>query len=125
MSAESRMSYVYIYTCPDRLLSDWVANGVSITTNPIDWMRTKMALETLLLYGHLTWLIACEDFIEIEITCIVRKCLKAEVLSDYFSNGGAAEVDTTCLCYRINKKIPRGPPSPPAPVMHSPTRKVC
>jgi hypothetical protein len=29
------------------------------------------------------------------------------------------------LCYRINKKIPRGPPSPPAPVMHSPTRKVC
>lgn len=25
---------------------------------------------------------------------------------------------------RINKKIPRGPPSPPAPVMHSPTRKV-
>ncbi|KAG8237411.1 hypothetical protein J437_LFUL016227 [Ladona fulva] len=24
----------------------------------------------------------------------------------------------------INKKIPRGPPSPPAPVMHSPTRKV-
>lgn len=28
-----------------------------------------------------------------------------------------------CDC-RINKKIPRGPPSPPAPVMHSPTRKV-
>jgi SNW domain-containing protein 1 len=28
------------------------------------------------------------------------------------------------LCFRINKKIPRGPPSPPAPVMHSPTRKV-
>lgn len=27
-------------------------------------------------------------------------------------------------CFRINKKIPRGPPSPPAPVMHSPTRKV-
>jgi len=26
--------------------------------------------------------------------------------------------------FRINKKIPRGPPSPPAPVMHSPTRKV-
>lgn len=25
---------------------------------------------------------------------------------------------------RINKKIPRGPPSPPAPVMHSPSRKV-
>ncbi|XP_044587848.1 puff-specific protein Bx42-like [Cotesia glomerata] len=25
---------------------------------------------------------------------------------------------------RTNKKIPRGPPSPPAPVMHSPTRKV-
>jgi len=25
---------------------------------------------------------------------------------------------------RINKKIPRGPPSPPAPVMHSPIRKV-
>lgn len=27
--------------------------------------------------------------------------------------------------YRVNKKIPRGPPSPPAPVMHSPNRKVC
>ncbi|KAF4532865.1 hypothetical protein B566_EDAN001468 [Ephemera danica] len=26
--------------------------------------------------------------------------------------------------FRINQKIPRGPPSPPAPVMHSPTRKV-
>lgn len=25
---------------------------------------------------------------------------------------------------RINKKIPRGPPSPPAPILHSPTRKV-
>ena len=25
---------------------------------------------------------------------------------------------------RTNKKIPRGPPSPPAPVMHSPNRKV-
>ena len=25
---------------------------------------------------------------------------------------------------RINKKIPKGPPSPPAPVLHSPTRKV-
>lgn len=28
------------------------------------------------------------------------------------------------VCFRINKKIPRGPPSPPAPVMHSPSRKV-
>jgi len=26
--------------------------------------------------------------------------------------------------FRTNKKIPRGPPSPPAPVMHSPTRKI-
>jgi len=26
--------------------------------------------------------------------------------------------------YRTNKKIPKGPPSPPAPVMHSPNRKV-
>ncbi|XP_014483177.1 PREDICTED: puff-specific protein Bx42 [Dinoponera quadriceps] len=26
--------------------------------------------------------------------------------------------------FKINKKIPRGPPSPPAPVIHSPTRKV-
>ncbi|XP_055616915.1 puff-specific protein Bx42-like [Toxorhynchites rutilus septentrionalis] len=26
--------------------------------------------------------------------------------------------------FRINKKIPRGPPSPPAPVLHSPTKKV-
>merc|ERR1711970_933356 len=26
--------------------------------------------------------------------------------------------------FKINKKIPRGPPSPPAPVMHSPSRKV-
>lgn len=26
--------------------------------------------------------------------------------------------------FKINKKIPKGPPSPPAPVMHSPTRKV-
>merc|ERR1711962_52543 len=26
--------------------------------------------------------------------------------------------------FRTNKKIPRGPPSPPAPVMHSPTRKT-
>ncbi|KAL4832571.1 hypothetical protein H8958_008401, partial [Nasalis larvatus] len=26
--------------------------------------------------------------------------------------------------FRINKKIPRGPPSPPAPVMHSPSRKM-
>jgi len=27
-------------------------------------------------------------------------------------------------CCRTNKKIPKGPPSPPAPVMHSPNRKV-
>ncbi|KAF2359393.1 SKI-interacting protein SKIP SNW domain [Trinorchestia longiramus] len=26
--------------------------------------------------------------------------------------------------FNISKKVPRGPPSPPAPVMHSPTRKV-
>merc|ERR1719461_1699071 len=26
--------------------------------------------------------------------------------------------------FKINSKVPRGPPSPPAPVMHSPTRKV-
>ncbi|PNF17935.1 SNW domain-containing protein 1 [Cryptotermes secundus] len=26
--------------------------------------------------------------------------------------------------FKINKKIPRGPPSPPVPVLHSPTRKV-
>ncbi len=26
--------------------------------------------------------------------------------------------------HRINKKLPRGPPSPPAPILHSPTRKV-
>merc|ERR1712226_1201277 len=26
--------------------------------------------------------------------------------------------------FKTNKKIPRGPPSPPAPVMHSPTRKI-
>ncbi|XP_050530907.1 puff-specific protein Bx42-like isoform X2 [Daktulosphaira vitifoliae] len=26
--------------------------------------------------------------------------------------------------FQINKKIPRGPPSPPAPLMHSPTRKT-
>ncbi|CAB3363190.1 Hypothetical predicted protein [Cloeon dipterum] len=26
--------------------------------------------------------------------------------------------------FKINQKIPRGPPSPPAPVMHSPSRKV-
>lgn len=26
--------------------------------------------------------------------------------------------------FKVNKKIPRGPPSPPAPVMHSPNRKV-
>lgn len=26
--------------------------------------------------------------------------------------------------YKVNKKIPKGPPSPPAPVLHSPTRKV-
>ncbi|KFQ40914.1 SNW domain-containing protein 1, partial [Mesitornis unicolor] len=26
--------------------------------------------------------------------------------------------------FKINKKIPRGPPSPPAPVMHSPSRKM-
>ena len=26
--------------------------------------------------------------------------------------------------FKINKKIPQGPPSPPPPVMHSPTRKV-
>ena len=26
--------------------------------------------------------------------------------------------------FRTNTKIPRGPPSPPAPVLHSPTRKV-
>lgn len=28
------------------------------------------------------------------------------------------------MLFRINTKIPRGPPSPPAPVLHSPTRKV-
>ncbi len=27
--------------------------------------------------------------------------------------------------FKTNTKIPRGPPSPPAPVLHSPTRKVC
>lgn len=26
--------------------------------------------------------------------------------------------------FKINQKIPRGPPSPPAPILHSPTRKV-
>ncbi|CAI8027997.1 SNW domain-containing protein 1, partial [Geodia barretti] len=26
--------------------------------------------------------------------------------------------------FKVNQKIPRGPPSPPAPVLHSPTRKV-
>jgi hypothetical protein len=26
--------------------------------------------------------------------------------------------------FRTNKKIPKGPPSPPAPVLHSPPRKV-
>lgn len=26
--------------------------------------------------------------------------------------------------FKVNKKIPRGPPSPPAPVLHSPSRKV-
>merc|ERR1719286_54454 len=26
--------------------------------------------------------------------------------------------------FKTNKKIPRGPPSPPAPVLHSPTRKT-
>ncbi|CAN5951165.1 unnamed protein product [Sphagnum jensenii] len=26
--------------------------------------------------------------------------------------------------FKINKKLPKGPPSPPAPVLHSPTRKV-
>lgn len=26
--------------------------------------------------------------------------------------------------FKINKKIPRGPPSPPAPILHSPSRKV-
>ena len=26
--------------------------------------------------------------------------------------------------FSVNKKIPRGPPSPPVPVLHSPTRKV-
>ncbi len=26
--------------------------------------------------------------------------------------------------FKVNKKIPKGPPSPPAPVLHSPTRKV-
>nr|NVI70186.1 Bx42 [Cucujiformia] len=26
--------------------------------------------------------------------------------------------------FKINKKIPRGPPSPPAPVLHSPTRRT-
>ena len=26
--------------------------------------------------------------------------------------------------FKINKKLPKGPPSPPAPVMHSPPRKV-
>ena len=28
------------------------------------------------------------------------------------------------IFFRVNKKIPRGPPSPPAPILHSPTRKV-
>ena len=27
--------------------------------------------------------------------------------------------------FNVNKKIPRGPPSPPVPVLHSPPRKVC
>lgn len=37
---------------------------------------------------------------------------------------GLKQLGEILLCFRINKKIPRGPPSPPAPVMHSPTRKV-
>uniref|UniRef100_A0A2I3GZI9 SNW domain-containing protein 1 n=1 Tax=Nomascus leucogenys TaxID=61853 RepID=A0A2I3GZI9_NOMLE len=31
---------------------------------------------------------------------------------------------TEPLRFKINKKIPRGPPSPPVPVMHSPSRKM-
>lgn len=42
----------------------------------------------------------------------------------FFSSVYYNAVDFYYFCFRINKKIPRGPPSPPAPVMHSPTRKV-
>lgn len=39
------------------------------------------------------------------------------------SHTGISIIQLWYLC-RTNKKIPRGPPSPPAPVLHSPTRKV-
>lgn len=40
------------------------------------------------------------------------------------SNKKDRQLLTSVCVPRINQKIPRGPPSPPAPVMHSPTRKV-
>lgn len=44
--------------------------------------------------------------------------------STNMANGVRMCITFMIVCCRINKKIPRGPPSPPAPVMHSPSRKV-
>ena len=55
-----------------------------------------------------------------EISKTVKKIhLKKKKKTNEFSNLLCVDV-----CSRINKKIPRGPPSPPAPVMHSPSKKV-
>jgi hypothetical protein len=53
----------------------------------------------------------------------LQKCIKPGLLLHYYIMEMQKGTEIW-LCFRINKKIPRGPPSPPAPVMHSPTRKV-
>ena len=42
----------------------------------------------------------------------------------YFDAHLNSNLSLVLYIFRTNKKIPRGPPSPPAPVMHSPSRKV-
>lgn len=54
-------------------------------------------------------------FFYFDLTTDARTILSAKQSVQFFQ----------IFTYRVNKKIPRGPPSPPAPVMHSPNRKVC
>jgi hypothetical protein len=55
MSAEPRMSHIYIYI-PAR-------TGIRRHIRSL-LMRTKAALLTLVFYGHLMQMITCEDFID-------------------------------------------------------------
>ena len=76
-------------------------------------------------------------------TFTTRSCIQFRCQTTYHSNGRSTKrshgttsiqvsansrsivvLSISISSYRINKKLPRGPPSPPVPILHSPTRKV-